>query len=92
MPCSFKEKKDVFLRNTVNKHCVNNVILTARKKLEGNAFHSYDDGYIDFAKLSVQSFLVCLVSEISENKNLLVFLLYQADHNSKPLYFKNNIK
>ena len=80
------------MRNNVNKHCVNNVILTARKKLESNAFHSYDDAYIDFAKLSVQSSLTCLVSEIRDDKNLLVFLLYQADHNSQSLYFKSNIK
>ena len=78
------------MKNTVNKHC--EVILTARKKQESNTFHSYDDAYIDVAKLSVQSSLTCLVSEISENKNVLVFLLYQADHNSKPLYFKSNIK
>ena len=92
LTCYFKEKKDAFLRNTVKKHCIINVILTEHKKPECNALHSYDDAYIDFTKVSVQSSLKCLVSEIRENKNLLVLFLYHADHNLKPLYFKSNKK
>ena len=51
----FKEKKYVFLRNTVNKHIVINVILTELKKPECNMFHLYNDADIDIRKLSVQS-------------------------------------
>ena len=36
--------------------------------------------------------LKCLITEFSENKDLLLLLLYHADHNSKPLYFKSNKK
>ena len=44
-------KKDAFLKNVTNKHCVINVILTDLKKLECNAYHSYDDGDIDINKV-----------------------------------------
>ena len=46
---------------------------------------------IDITRLSVQSRLKYLITEISE-KDLLVLFLYYADHNSKSLYFKNNKK
>ena len=75
---------------TVNKHCVINVILTEFKKPECNAFHSYDDVDIDIIELRVQSSLKYLITEISDNKDLLVLFLYHVDHNSKSLYFKNN--
>ena len=77
----FQGKKDAFLRNTVNKYRVINVMLTELKKPECNAFHSYDDADIDITKLSVQSSLKYLVREINENKDLLVSLFYYADHN-----------
>ena len=47
---NFKEKKDAFLRNTVNKHRVINFILTDLKKPQCNAYHSYDDADIDINK------------------------------------------
>ena len=53
----FQGKKDVFLKNAVNKHRVINVILAELKKPECDAFHSYDDADIDVPKLSVQNFL-----------------------------------
>ena len=37
-------------------------------------FHSYDDVYVDFTKLSVQSSLKCLLGEMSENKNCHVVM------------------
>ena len=43
-------KKDAFLKNVTNKHCVINVILTDLKKPECNAYHSYDDADIDINK------------------------------------------
>ena len=42
-------------------------------------FHSYDDADTGITKLSVQSSLKCLTTEISENKDLLVLLLHHAD-------------
>ena len=84
----FQGKNDAFLRNTANKHRVINVILTELKKPEFNAFHLYEDTDIDITKLRVKSSLKCLITETSENKDLLVLLLYHADHNSKLLYFK----
>ena len=53
----FQGRKDAFLKNTVNKHRVINVILAELKKSECDAFHSYDDADIDVTKLSVQNFL-----------------------------------
>ena len=88
----FKGKKDAFLRNTANKHRLINVILTELKKPGCNAFHLYDDAEFDITKLSVQSSLKCLITEISKTKDLLVLLWYHADHNSEPLYFKSNRK
>ena len=67
----FQDKNDAFLRNT-NKHRAINVILTELKKPGCNAFHSYDDADIDITKLSVQNSLKCLITEISESKDLLV--------------------
>ena len=84
----FQGRKDAFLRNTVNKHHVINVILTERKRPGCDAFHSYDDTDIDITKLSVQSSLKCLLNIISEKR--IYMLLYHADHNSKPSYFKSN--
>ena len=46
----FEEKKDAFLRNTINKHRVINIILTELEKPECNAFHSYHDADIDITK------------------------------------------
>ena len=40
-----------------------------------NAFHSYDDAVIGTTKLSVQNPLKCLITKISETKDLLVLLL-----------------
>ena len=37
-----------------------------------NTFHSYDDAATGTTKLSVQKSLKCLITEISENKVLLV--------------------
>ena len=42
---------------------------------QGNAFHSYDDAAIGTTKSSIQSSLKYLITEISENKDLLVLLL-----------------
>ena len=88
----FQGKNDAFLRNTANKRLVINVILAKPMKPKGNAFHLYDDADIDITKLNVQSSLECLITEISEKKDLLVLLLYHGDHDSKPLYFKSNKK
>ena len=68
----FQDKNDVFLRYTANKHLAINVILTKFEKPRCKVSHLYDDADIDITKLSVQSFLRCLMTEISENKNLLV--------------------
>ena len=75
-----------------NKHRVINVILTELKKAGCNAFYLYDDADIDIKELIIQSSLKCLLTEISENKDLLVLLLYYADHNLKILHFKSNKK
>ena len=70
----FQEKKNVFLRNSANKHRVINVTLTELMKPGCNALHSYHAG-IGTSKLSVQSSLKCLVTKISETKGLLVLFL-----------------
>ena len=88
----FQGKNDAFLRVTDKKYLVINVTLTELKKPECTAFHLYDDGDIDIAKLSFQSSLKCLIIEISENKDLLVLLMYHAGYNPKPLYSKSNKK
>ena len=89
----FQGKNDTFLRSTANKHRVINFILTEFRKPGCNAFHLYDGADIDITKLKCsQSSLKCFVTEISENKDLLMLLLYHADHHSKPLYFKSNKK
>ena len=67
----FQDKNDPFLRNVANKHCTINVILTELEKPGCRALHLYDDADIDISKLSVQRFLKCLITEISENKDLL---------------------
>ena len=67
----FQGKNDVFLRNIANKHHVINVVLTELKKPGCNAFHLYDDAGIDITKFSVQNSLACLISKISEKRNLL---------------------
>ena len=82
MTCYLKGKKNVFLRNTTNKHRVIIVTLTELIKPWFDAFHSCYDATIGTAKLSVQSFLKCLITEISETKDLLVLLLQHAGHNS----------
>ena len=69
LTCYFKTKKDAFLRN---KHRAINVILTELEKPGSKAFHLYDDVDTDITELSVQSSLKCLITEISENKDLLV--------------------
>ena len=58
--------------------------MTELKKPECNALHSYDGADNGITKLSVQSSLKCLIteisdSEISEIKDLLVLLLHHAD-------------
>ena len=68
----FQDKNDTFLRNTANKHHAINVIPTELEKPGCKAFHLYDDADIDITKLSVQISLKCLITEISENKDLLV--------------------
>ena len=68
----FPDKNNAFLRNTANKHRAINVILTELEKPGCKAFHLYDDAHIDIAKVSVQSSLKCLITEIGENKDLLV--------------------
>ena len=57
--------------NTANKHRIINVILTEHKKLGCKTFHLFDDADINITKLSVQRSLKCLLTEISENKDLL---------------------
>ena len=76
----FQGIKDTFRKYTVNKHCLVNAILTELKKPGCNSFHSYDDADIDMTKLPVRSSLKCLITEISENKDLTVLLLYQIRH------------
>ena len=58
----------------------------------GKLHISCSDADIDITKLSVHSSFKFLIIEISENKDFLVLLLYHADHNSKPLYFKSDEK
>ena len=88
----FQGNKNVFLWKTANKCPVINITLPKLMKAGCNAFHSYDDAAIGTTKLSVQSFLKFLVTKISETKDLLVFSLQHAGHNSKLLYFKYNKK
>ena len=76
---AISRKKDAFPRSTVNKHFAINFILTEPKKTGCNAFHSYDVD-IDIAKLSVQSPLKYIVTEISENNDLPALFLYHAEH------------
>ena len=73
----FQGIKDTFRKYTVNKHCL---ILTELKKPGYNSFRLYDDAGIDMTKLPVSSSLKCLITEISENKDLTVLLLYQIRH------------
>ena len=86
----FQGKNDAFLRNFANKHRVINIILTELKKPGLNAFHYIMDLTLILQKLSVQSSLKCFIIQISENKDILMLLLYHPDHNSKPLYFKGS--
>ena len=65
-----QDKNDAFLRNIANKHRVINVILTELEKPGCKTFHLYDDAGIGITKLSLQSSLKCLITEISENKDL----------------------
>ena len=67
-------------------------MLTKLKKPEFDAFHSNDDADTDITKVSIQSSLKSLITEISEKKDLLRLLLYNAEHNSKPMRFKSNKK
>ena len=68
-------------------------MLTELKKPECNVFHSNDYAETDITNVSIQSFLKCLITEISENEeDLLMLLLDNADHNSKPVYFKSKKK
>ena len=92
MTCYLKGKKNVFRRNTTNKHRVIFVTLTELIKPWFDAFHSCYDAAIGTTKFSVQSFLKYLITEISETKDLLMLLLQHAGHNSKPLHFKSNKK
>ena len=55
-------------------------------------FHSHDDADANIVKLAVQSSLECLTTVIDEDIDLLVLLLYHADVNSEPLYFKSSKK
>ena len=71
----FKGKKNAFLKNTGNKHHVFNATLVELIKPDCNAFHSYYDAAIGTTNLSVQGSLRCLITEISETKDLLVLLL-----------------
>ena len=51
----FKEKKNAFLKNTVNKHSVINVTLTELIQPWCNASQSYHDTAIPSRQLHVQS-------------------------------------
>ena len=64
----FQEKKNAFLRNTANKHRVINITRTELIKPGCNVFHPYYDAAIGTTKLSVQSFMKCLITEISETR------------------------
>ena len=67
-------------------------MLTELKKPKFDALHSNDDADTDFTKVVIQSSLKCLITEISEKKDLLLLLLCNAEHNSKPMRFKSNKK
>ena len=71
----FQGKKNSFWRNTVNKYRMINVALTELMKPGCNTFHSYDDAAIGTTELSVPKSLKCIITKISENKDLLVLLL-----------------
>ena len=86
----FKEKKDVFLSNSTNEHHMINVISTEIKKAGCYGVHSHDDADVDIVKLNVQGSLECSTTVIGKDTDLLVLLLYHADINSKPLYFKSS--
>ena len=92
----FKEKKDVFLSNSTNEHHMINVISTEIKKAGCYGVHSHDDADVDIVKLILQNSLIlqssleCSITVIGEDADLLVLLLYHADINSKPLYFKSS--
>ena len=68
----FQDKNDVFLRNTANKHRAINVILSKLRKPGCKTFVLYDNTDIDITILNVQSSLKCLITEITENKVVLV--------------------
>ena len=86
----FEGKKDIFLSNSTNEHCMINVISTEVKKAGCYVFHSLYDADVDIVRLNVQSFLEFSTTVIGEDADLLVLLLYHADINSKPLYFKSS--
>ena len=67
-----------------------NVISTEVKKAGCYVFHSLYDADVDIVRLNVQSFLEFSTTVIGEDADLLVLLLYHADINSKPLYFKSS--
>ena len=69
----------------IPRHCLDQQFRSKKQ------FHLYDAD-IDITKLSVQSPLKYLITEISENKNSLALYLCHADHNSKSLHFKSNKK
>ena len=52
-----------------------NVALTELMKPVCNTFHSYDDAAIGTTEFSVPKSLKCIITKISENKDLLVLLL-----------------
>ena len=84
------KKKDFFLSNSTNEHCMIKVISTEVKKAGCYVFHSLDDSDVDIVRLNVRSLLECSTTVIGEDTDLLVLLLYHADINSKPLYFKSS--
>ena len=63
-----------------------NVISTEVKKAGCYVFHSLYDADVDIEL----SFLEFSTTVIGEDADLLVLLLYHADINSKPLYFKSS--
>ena len=83
----FQGKKNVFLRNTTNKHHVIIVTLTEPTKPGCNAFHLFDDAAIGTTKLNVQNSLKCLIMEL-----LKPWIYLCCCCNLKPLYFKGNKK
>ena len=88
----FPGKKDVFVSNTENKQRTTNVISTELKKAGCYVFHWHDDANVDIVELAVESSLECPRTVTGEDTDLLVLLLYHADVNSKPLYFKSSKK